>query len=274
MTSDNSTEWYEHRFERDKASMERSEAHLGLEKAIFAEAMSLLVRLIDAMLTAEDIDDQIQNINLKHRIAVANYGFNLLSSAWNDALSGRYHAATDHFRSIDECPDFLMALFLDPRLSDDWTDVQGPSIALIRRRISDGIGENRRNSAELMERMQDVAKPIQPLAHVSVQSIGQYLPLVEREGKRWRVVRLGGAVSHVTLRLVAIQIATSAVHLLGAAFWAFDDILKVDLDLLRRYAEAVIARSRALTEQLQALSSEATDPVAHGIYFASSDELL
>ena len=45
MTSDESAEWYEHRYERDKASMEQSESHLGLEKAIFAEVMSLLVRL-------------------------------------------------------------------------------------------------------------------------------------------------------------------------------------------------------------------------------------
>lgn len=274
MVDDASHQWYERQKADDHRSRDRSESLLGLERAIFAEAMNLIVRLIDAVLTADTAQDRLADLAFKHKIALVNYGFNLLWSAWNEALAGRYHTATDHFRSIEECPDYLTALWLDPQLSDKWTDVRRLEINKARETIKKSLDMPRKGAgADLLKQMQDLAKSRHPLSHVSVQSLSQYLPAIEKDGKRWLVVRLGGAVSRLTLRIVAIQVATSALELLSAALLAFDEILEIELDLFQTTTAKIRALTGILAEEIKALSGDGGGPAA-GIYFVRSDETI
>ncbi len=270
MTPTASRQWYDRQNQRDRESCDKSEALLGPEQAIFHEAMSLLLGLSDAVIGADDINERLKSVNFKHKVAVVRYGYNLLWAAWKEALAGRYQTATDHLRSIDECPDFLLALWLDPALSEDWTDKRPLDIdTVIRRTIRRGLDTPKTSAGtDFVKRMREAAKDVQPLSHVSVQSLGKFLPLVERHGQRVKLVRLGGAVSETTLRLVCNQLAGSATYLLGVALVAFEDF-GVEWELSEAATKRGNEYQRILTEQLKTMAGESS---AEALYFALSDE--
>jgi hypothetical protein len=270
MTPTASRQWYDRQNQRDRDSCEKSEALLGPEQAIFHEAMSLLLGLSDAVVGADDASERLESVNFQHKVAVVHYGYNLLWAAWREALAGRYQTATDHLRSIQECPEFLLALSLNPALSEDWTDNRpldiGTDIRRTIRREFDTLGASA--GADLVKRMRGAAKDVQSLSHVSIQSLRKFLPLVERHGQRVLLVRLGGAVSETTLRRACSQLASSAVYILGIALVVFKGVV-----VGRELSEAVTAKTieyqRVLTEQLKTIAGESSAEVT---YFAASVE--
>ena len=270
MTPTASRQWYDRQNQRDRESCEKSEALLGPEQPIFHEEMSLLLGLSDAVIGADDINERLESVNFRHKVAVVHYGYNLLWSAWKEALAGRYQTATDHLRSIEECPDFLMALWLNPALSEGWTDKSSLDIdTVIRRTIKRGLDTAKTSAGtDLAKRMRKIAKDVQPLSHVSVQSLSKFLPLVESHGQRVLLVRLGGAVSETTLRLVCNQLAGSATYLLGVALVAFED-LGIEWELSEAAIQKANEYQRILTEQLNTMVWESS---AEAMHFALSDE--
>ncbi len=251
--------------ERDLASRQESESLLGREVGIFRESMGLIISLWDEVLSADSIDERLKDLTLKHRLAVLHYGFNLLWAAWEEALAGRYQTATDHFRSIEECPDFLLALWLKPELSNDWTDQTSLNAKTVRRTIAAALKQPGAGS-DMLRSMRIAARGVQAFSHVSVQSLGQALPLKEEGGMRL-LVRLGGEVSPISLTLVAAQIVNSTLQLLGAALLAFDDVLKLDSELLKGAFRRIAEHRDTLAGQQDGLRDVAP---AQGLVFAAS----
>lgn len=252
--------------ERDLASRQESESLLGREVGIFRESMGLIISLWDEVLSADSIDERLKDLTLKHKLTVLHYGFNLLWAAWEEALAGRYQTATDHFRSIEECPDFLLALWLKPELSNDWTDRTSLNAKTARRTIADALKQPGAGS-DLLRSMQIAATGVQAFSHVSVQSLGQALPLKEEEGGMRLLVRLGGEVSPISLTLVAAQIVNSTLQLLGAALLAFDDVVRLEPELFERWFRRIAEHRDTLAGQRDGLRDVAP---AHGLLFAAS----
>jgi hypothetical protein len=48
------------------------------------------------------------------------HAYQLLLSAWSDVEEGRLSAAADHWRSIFEAPDYLLAVWWDEGFAKDW----------------------------------------------------------------------------------------------------------------------------------------------------------
>ena len=264
------SEWYERQRQRDVEARELSQSLLGPEAKIFADAMSVIASCLDAVFATDRLDDLV----VKRKISVAHYAFNLLCSSWDEALAGRYQTATDHFRSIDEAPDFLTALDVDPSLADQMGDRRSIKVERARRAVQAAL--KRADPGRANER-QDArtayAKSLEPLSHISIEALGQYLPVLERDGQTLAVVRPGGAVSRSTLRPVAIHLALSALSLLLAVTNAFYDVTGIQHSDWKAVAEKSGDLVNALGNELAAMREHSTAPVS-AVYFAATEEVI
>ena len=274
MATKRSNQWYENQKTRDQESRELSESLLGPEKAIFIEVMCLLALRLDSVMATDYAPGPLDELAFKRKISLAHYGFNLLWSAWDEALAGRYHTATNHWRSIDESSDFLLALEFNPQLADDMTDTTRVKIEAARRAIKKGLEQSGpAKIPDLVREMRNATQFLQDLSHISVSSLGQYLPVREKEGGLEAVVRLGGAVSQFMLRHVAISISISALKFLMDATGAFYDVVHAEHELEMNMLHKMREFSAALRREREALHDKAPGPVTN-IYFARSDEEL
>ena len=265
MTETTPKDWYGLQAQRDQGSKALSESLLGPEKLLFAEAMGLVLSCLDAVFACEQ---QINDLVIKRKISVVHHAFNLLCSAWGETLAGRYSAAADHFRSIEESPDFLYALDINPQLADERTI----KIETARRTIRDELARLDKGQAhERLAEMQKAAKKIEPFSHISVKSLGGSLPVSEKVGKKAAVVRLGGAVSEFTLRILATQLALSALSLLVAVVFSFRGIVEVDELLWKGLVDRGEQWISRLGKELDALGDRSAGAV-EAVYFARFDE--
>lgn len=217
MVNSPASEWYEHQRSKDRRSRELSESYLGPEAQIFVQAMNLTAQCLDAVFT-EPKDD----LTFRRKISVAHYGFNLLYSAWDEALAGRYQTATNHFRSISEVPDFLAALDVDPKLADEMGERNRVKVERARRAVKAALKRGDPAKAIQWEHaLTERSKGLQGFSHISLESLGQSLPVIVRDGATQAVLCAGGAVSPFTLRLVAIRIAVSTLDMLLHVTHAF-----------------------------------------------------
>jgi len=269
MAGTTGTEWYESQRKRDSDAIASSESALGPEASVFADAMSVIARCLDAVFASDSID----NLVVKRKISVAHYAFNLLWSAWNEALAGRYQTATDHFRSIDEAPDFLTALHVDPALANELGAAQrSVKVERARRAVKDALRRvNQSKAGEWEATRLKQAKRVEPLSHVSVEALGQYLPVVTKDGQTLAVVRPGGMASNTTGRVVAIQLALHALQLLLSVTNAFIDVAGVRHSGWVGLAEKSGRLAEVLGKELAGIGSpESVDAV----YFALTDEVI
>ncbi len=272
MTAEPAIGWYGRQRDGDRHARERSDSIMGPEKDIFLDAMHLLVSHFDAALTSDKFDILVDDLAFKRKVSLVHYGFNLLWSAWDEALAGRYQAAADHWRSIDECPDFITALEINPRLADEMTDAREIKIRTVRKTIQRALNESEPGSGtDLLRQQQKLQKDLQPLSHVSVQSLGQYLPVNDVGPERRSIVRLGGVVSQLTLRLVAIHLASAASALLTATLFGFQTVVEIEDELWKATTNRLAAHGVVLRNELTALR-EVTSRSADRLYLARSDE--
>ena len=263
------SEWYKRQKERDAKARELSESLLGSEGDVFAEAMNLIALLMDDVFASDRINDLV----VKRKISVVSYAFNLLWSSWDETLAGRYQTATDHHRSINEAPDFLMALQLNPGLAHEMTDRTTIKVETALRTIKKALADHlqRTDVHSWFTFKQKAGKHGEPFSHISVQALGGSLPVSEKAGRRVAVVRLGGDVSQEILRLVAIELAVSALNLLVAAVFAFEDLTHFEdtvwKDLENRHQHLVAQ----LGMELEALRAASKGPVGT-LYLARTDE--
>lgn len=269
MTESTSNNWYQRQKDRDQESKALSESLLGAERDLFANAMALTVSCLDAVFAA---DEQINDQVVKRKISVAHYAFNLLYSAWDETLAGRYSAARDHSRSINECSDFLYALDINPGLANEMTDETTIKIETVRRTIKNALAElDKTKAAGWLTQMQKAAKSVEPFSHVSVKSLGGTLPVMEKLGAKAAVVRLGGAVSPLILRAMAIDLALSALSLLTATVFGFRDVVQVDHDLFKALVSKAHDYIAELAKEIETLRNDCSGTV-QAVYFARFDE--
>lgn len=244
-------DWYGEQMRADANARSASEGLLGPEGAIFAKAMAQIAECLDYAVTVDPIDD----MRTKRKVALATHTFNLIWASWNEALTGRYAIAVSHFRSIEEAPDFLMALDANPGLAD----AMGQSPIKIEtawralRKDLDKLGDGK--GKQWFTWRQERAKGTQSLAHVSPEVINQSLAIRIEDNKKIATLRLGGVVSRLNLRPLAMTIAGSAVTFLATVVVAFHTTPRVYHLWTSRGLEFAEQSLAALREELATMNA-------------------
>lgn len=260
--------WYARQQKMDEQARSKSEALLGPEKDVFANVMGLVARCLDEVASAGAFND----LPTGRKVILASHGLNLLWSAWDEALAGRYDSAATHSRSIGEVPDFLDALRAEPAFADRMgTGTKDVNAA--RRIVRDSLettwsGEGKRWLKNLLE----TDKRLQPLSHISVEVTQRGIAVgVGDEGKVGVLRPGGGVVSEWLLRPIAIGLAIQATVLFQAVFAAFQEIPSVD-DIWKAEGPNVSREGIAtLTAEVEALEPLKGDITL--IHFLRSDEV-
>jgi len=212
--------WYMIQKQRDIEATVISETALGAEKGVFVGSMALLARMLDAAF-AEGL---VHDLPTKVKIGVANHAFNLMWSAWINALAGRYDAAADHWRSIDESPDFLAALHLKPALAQDFLEGQ-VRLKMARKTIKDELNRLNEGAGEQWLGQQKWRHIYNRFAHIDSPGVTGLLPISTEGVEPSVLVRPGGGVIHRwNLRAAALGLAESALNLLFWVAFAFQHV--------------------------------------------------
>ena len=214
-----------------------SESLLGPEKQIFAETMELIARYLHDAVGTDRVDD----LPTKRKVQVGTFGFNLLWTAWTEALAGRYDAASHLRRSIGEAPLYLWAIDSNPHLADEIGRRQ-IKVETIRRQIKKDLANLPGYAARSW--IQEEGKNDQPYSHVTVDAMNMALAVAIEDERKVATLRPGGAVSVLILRPLALELSSCALMLLGVLPLAF------------RHVDAVLnhwdQRGRQFVEQASA----------------------
>lgn len=212
--------WYMMRKELDRQTTEEAEGLLGVEKEVFMGAMALL----EEMLNAPFAGGLVRDLPTKMKIGVANHAFNLMWSAWQNALAGRYDAATDHWRSIDESPDFLAALQVNPSLAKEMLAGK-VKIKTARRTIAKELNGLKTGEGNRWYEGQKWRGIHNRFAHVDAPGTTAALPISGEDAEPSVLVRPGGGVIHPrNLRMMAMYLAEVATNFTSWVTFAFQDI--------------------------------------------------
>ena len=258
-------DWYERQRRRDAEGRALSESLLGPELGVFQEAMAIMTRCLGIVRTS----DWAGSLAARRKIQYANHAFNLLWSAWDSMLAGRYDSAAQLERSIDESSDFLMALYADPSFADH-IPATTKDVYKARRAIRDFLdGGGKGVGTEWFRRREQQAKPHQPFGHVSYETTTS-LPVTFEDGAKVAYVRPGGFVAEPTLRIYACGFAAAASAMMPIFVLAFSDIAEVgamwgEMPVICCHQQDIIA------EQLEALSYPAGE--VDFLAFLGSDEV-
>ena len=215
--------WYMMQKQRDIEAAVVSETALGAEISVFVHSMALLSQMIDAAFGGGLAHD----LPTKMKIGVANHAFNLIWSAWGNVLAGRYDAATDHWRSIDESPDFLGALSLKPVLAKDFLEGR-VRLKAARKVIKDERNRLKQGAGDQWVKNQEWRHIFNRFAHVDSPGVTALLPISIEGGDPSVLVRPGGGVIHQwNLRASALCLADVALSLLFWVAYAFQEVEEV-----------------------------------------------
>jgi len=240
--------WYEEQRRRDAESRALSESLLGMERQVFEEAMALMAECLDAV-SASDWPD---SLSTRRKIQYACHAFNLLWSAWDLMLAGRYGAARQLERSINESADFLEGLYIDPDLADR-IPAGTKDLDTVRRTVQKAL--NRRGTGtgtEWLRQRQEWDKMFQASAHVSGEATS-LLAVEVRGTAKTAYVRPRGVVAEPTLRLTANGLAAAADALLPAMVLAFTEVPDVN-DLWERLPSMCERHRSVLGSERQGLN--------------------
>lgn len=216
-------DWYEMQSTRDSQAAERSPRILGREGDVFVDAMALVYEMLKSVFAEGEIHD----LPSKMKIGVANHAFNLLWSAWQNAMAGRNDACVDHWRSIDESPEFLAALQVNPRLARPMMDgklkYKTALRTVIRERNRLQTGDGDRWAEE-----QKWRQVRHRFAHVDPVATMAALPIALEGSDASALVEPGGGVVEPRgLRRMCLYLAEAAVSLIWWVNFAFQDTSKV-----------------------------------------------
>jgi hypothetical protein len=215
--------WYMMRKELDREAVEASEGLLGVEREVFIQSMALLAEMLNAAFAG----GLVRDLPTKMKIGVANHAFNLMWSAWQNALTGRYDAATDHWRSIDESPDFLAALQVNPSLAKEMLAGK-VKIKTARTTIAKEINRLKAGEGNRWYERQKWRGIHNRFAHVDAPGTTAALPISSEGAEPSVLVRPGGGVIHPrNLRMMALYLAEVATNFTWWVTFAFQDINEV-----------------------------------------------
>lgn len=134
------------------------------------------MRLIDACLKASVENPSFSNLRGRAFMAVLAHSYQLLLSAWDDLRAGRIAASSDHWRSLFEAPDYLLAVWLNEDFAREWANPSRSRTigktnpqAIVRKELNKlkpkrGDQRDARRKADL--------KRLQGFSHVSNMSAG------------------------------------------------------------------------------------------------------
>ena len=203
-------DWYEHQKQFDTLARASSEGLIEKEQRVFADGMSSIANCFDSAIELQPIPNDLVT---KRKLGLISHGFNLLWSAWDAVLAGRCDAAVNHWRSIEEIPDFLLSLVAEPSCAERWAEPEW-NVAAARRVVRKGLeSEMSGTGKEWLKRRQRAAKSVQALSHVSIQAQGMGLGIGTSDGVKIGVLKPGGAPSLPMLVNASRYLAISAADL-------------------------------------------------------------
>lgn len=212
--------WYEMQRQRDEEALALSEPLWGPEKEVFSNAMGIVSKFLDSILEPCSVNDFV----VKSKLAIATHAFDLLWSSWNEASVGRYGAATDHWRSIEESPDFLKALQINPALAQELRLNRMDKDTAVRT-IRKALDAEKPGAGQDFFQSLDYRKVLQRFSHVTYVSTLGTLPIYEdEEGARVLVKPGGGVISEESLRRIGVYLAEAAMNLVSSTAFAFQDV--------------------------------------------------
>ena len=211
--------WYEEQKKWDRESHSDSEQLLGVELDSFVHSMSMIAKCMDAVADS----GVIREMEVARKLSFTNYAFNLLWSAWANAMNGRLDIATSSWRSTDEAPEFLMAFHANPQLATD-VGFSQVKVSTARRAVRDALEAAQPGKGkEWFRRREQNAKDLQAFSHISVKVVDMALGIRLDNGKKVAVMRPGGIVGSLTLRPIAASITAAASELLVIVVTVFRD---------------------------------------------------
>ena len=233
-----------------------------MEADIYAEAMGITAQFIDATPNRDDFN----SLTAKRMLGAATHSFNLLCSAWDSMLTGRYGAAASHQRSINETPDLLVALYTDPGFADRMSG-KSEDMNEVRRILRDA--HSRAGNPEAKTFIDDRRKQLKPLhvfSHLTFEATGIGLGVGVLDGKKVGVLRAGGAPSERSLVGMARILALDAVELAATVA-----VVLADDDLEHGSVNSLVLRTKtAFDEQLN--QDDLPDGEIDKLFLLRSDE--
>jgi hypothetical protein len=210
--------WLDERRRLDSLARDESAEMVRAELSILSQVMGLGHKCLNLALAKYPVQDSATQA----KVIVANHAFNLLCSAIDDALVGRYGAASDHWRTIIESPRFLTALQLNPALSEKMLKGQ-LKIETVLETIRSEFTLEKYPGADLkwVEDMAAEIGRIQPYSHVHLRTASAGYPIDEDDGVRTYRVGPGGLVNEAIGADNVMFLADAAIILVASMFFSF-----------------------------------------------------
>lgn len=209
-------DWYEYQWSSDASARLKARELLGPELAAFADAMSAMVTCLEYAVEA-----RYEDLAEKYKVGIAVYCFNLLCSAWDDAMTGRFGPARNQVRMITESHDFLVALVGRPGLAHELENGQVKVEAALRA-TRDALNEEKSGAGStwFAERTSE-KNPLHDFAHLTRFAIKSGWGTTRDDDKLNGFVRPGGVITKDTLRSTTIMLAVAANSFSKALVYAF-----------------------------------------------------
>ena len=165
------SDWWKSKEEVASACRTMFDFELGSEGQTFGDCMALLLGCFD-----EDVLRKVTAPGQKVALAVLGSSYQALISVWQDLSEGRLASTTDHWRSVAEAPDYILAMSLNEDLARAWADPNRQETLKperARRIVRQELNTREAGKGDEWEqkRQQDL-KALQPYSHVSSDTAG------------------------------------------------------------------------------------------------------
>ena len=233
-----------------------AETIYGREREIFSDSMMLIEEALNLA-----IGDGTTDSLRKRKLSVANHAFSLLWSAWSETGAGRYTAATNHFRSIEESPQYLKALTVRPDLAQKMND-RHVTMTEVKRIVRDALESERPGAGKAWLSSIGYQKDMQVLSHVTREATEATLPIVWDRAGPHAIVRFGGGFhDDTTLRRLSAALADDSLSLLACVLFAFRDLDGIEEMWDRRVKGFIVRAKDELVAIAANLGIEVESPV-------------
>lgn len=112
------SDWWKSKENIADACAQLFDLYLGREGEAFGRCMSFLNRCLDS----DQLLTSIRSPELRVALAILGQSYQYLLSVWQDLSEGRLASATDHWRSLAEAPDYILATSLNEDFAREWAD--------------------------------------------------------------------------------------------------------------------------------------------------------
>lgn len=249
MIEEDGLAWYQRQRAQDAESRALSEPLLGRESQVFTEAMACTAGSLHAVTKVSPIRD-LATVRI---VSLAHYGYNLLWAAWDEMLAGRYDVGAAFQRSVSEVPDFIGALIANPGLAEHFGEFD---VHAARRAIRDGLNAAEPGKGKEWHQLrQGQHKATQAFSHVSLDSVNRSLAVLVAEEKKVGVLRPGGIVAPINLKLTAVPLAAAAVLHFGAVAMGLFPVPGVAQVWEQRGRRLLVRVAETLSEELRTVDA-------------------